>query len=66
MLLMLFCISSTVIFNSLGVIDEMALDNFKEILEIQKHIKLEGDWAAPSFIWLLRDFSLELVDKDGC
>jgi hypothetical protein len=49
------------------VIDETALDNFREILEIQKYAKLGSgsEGVMPSFVWILRDFSLELVDRVG-
>jgi hypothetical protein len=36
-------------------------------VEIQKYAKLGpgSEGAMPSFVWILRDFSLELVDKMG-
>lgn len=62
----MFYLSSTLIYNSLGVIDENALNNFREILEIQKHLgSRKEELGMPSFVWVLRDFSLELVDREG-
>ncbi|KAL7752110.1 hypothetical protein RI367_002640 [Sorochytrium milnesiophthora] len=73
---------SYLIFNSLGTIDDTAVDNISLIVELTKAIKSSGAAAAadgdapaevdsytlrtyfPKFMWLLRDFSLDLV-QDG-
>ena len=75
---------STLIYNSLGSIDENAISNLSFIAQLSNHIKLsassndasgsdteEGDNTSefckifPAFIWVVRDFSLQLVDQDG-
>lgn len=62
----MFYLSSTLIYNSLGVIDENALNNFREILEIQKHMGTgKQEESMPAFVWVLRDFALEMVDREG-
>ena len=68
-------ISSLFIFNSFGAIDEMTLNSLSFILNLSKYIKIksinkednENDFAEyfPSLLWLLRDFSLKLEDKNG-
>ena len=68
-------ISSLFIFNSFGAIDETAINSLSFILNLSKIIKIkslshednEEELAEyfPSFLWLLRDFSLKLEDKDG-
>lgn len=67
LLLFVLSISSTAIYNSVGAIDEASLGNFRYILEIQKQLKLGEDDSTifPSFVWILRDFSLELTDLEG-
>jgi len=68
-------ISSLFIFNSFGAIDEMALNSLSFILNLSKSIKIksinqednEEEFAEyfPTLLWLLRDFSLKLEDKNG-
>ena len=68
-------ISSLFIFNSFGAIDEIAINSLSFILNLSKIIKIkslshndrEEELAEyfPSFLWLLRDFSLKLEDLDG-
>ena len=67
--------SSLFIFNSFGAIDEMALNSLSFILNLSKSIKIksinkednEDEFAEyfPTLLWLLRDFSLKLEDKNG-
>eukprot|EP00455_Lapot_gusevi_P023577 TRINITY_DN2447_c0_g2_i2.p1 TRINITY_DN2447_c0_g2~~TRINITY_DN2447_c0_g2_i2.p1 ORF type:complete len:642 (+),score=172.85 TRINITY_DN2447_c0_g2_i2:40-1965(+) len=68
-------LSSFFIYNSLGSIDETALDRLSLVVELTKHIraqamtedeKREQDAYQlraffPSFLWLVRDFTLELI-----
>jgi hypothetical protein len=71
---------STLVYNSLGSIDETAISNLSFIAQLSNHIKItssnpnakddEEDAAEffkifPSFIWVVRDFALQLVDTDG-
>ena len=68
-------ISSLFIFNSFGAIDEMAINSLSFVLNLSKTIKIksvnindnEEDLAEyfPTLLWLLRDFSLKLEDKNG-
>ena len=68
-------ISSLFIFNSFGTIDENAISSLSFVLNLSKTIKLKNSFKEdnknelaqyfPSFLWLLRDFSLKLVDKNG-
>ena len=68
-------ISSLFIFNSFGAIDENAINTLSFILNLSKTIKIksvnkedkEEELAEyfPTLLWLLRDFSLKLEDKNG-
>ena len=70
-------LSSLFIYNSLGTIDEMALQSLGLIINLAKEIQksknivnnleeLDEETISdifPSFLWILRDFSLKLVDS---
>ena len=70
-------ISSLFIFNSFGAIDEASINSLSFVLNLSKTIKIknnnsnnnenESELAQyfPTLLWLLRDFSLKLEDKDG-
>jgi hypothetical protein len=69
-------LSSYFIFNSVGSIDENAIHNLSFIVNITKNIQLhntkneEDDLRElakflPSFMWVIRDFSLRLIDPLG-
>ena len=68
-------ISSLFIFNSFGTIDENAISSLSFVLSLSKTIKLKNSFKEdnknelakyfPCFLWLLRDFSLKLVDQSG-
>jgi len=70
-------LSSCFIYNSMGSIDEMALENLSLIIDLTKNIQIKSamneeevdyeDFAfyMPSFLWVVRDFALELVDQSG-
>ncbi|XP_073511937.1 guanylate-binding protein 7-like [Phyllobates terribilis] len=67
-------LSSTLVFNSVGTIDQQAMDQLHYVTELTEKIKiksaeLEADMeddssefkrTFPSFVWCVRDFSLEL------
>jgi hypothetical protein len=83
---------STLIYNSLGSIDESAISNLSFVANLSQHVQVratqggegqEGGAAKtnnekvaaatssttlssffPSFMWVIRDFALELVDED--
>ncbi|RHZ38683.1 hypothetical protein DYB26_015773 [Aphanomyces astaci] len=69
---------SKLIYNSQGSVDEKAVNGLSFIANMTKHIRVraeEGDGQSgggdeissffPSFTWVVRDFTLELVDEDG-
>jgi hypothetical protein len=67
--------SSTFIYNSLGAIDEQAIEDLSLVCKLTQHIHVKSQQNStspeqyaqyfPKFIWALRDFSLKLVDKNG-
>jgi hypothetical protein len=77
-------LSSTFVLNSMGVIDEAAIDRLFLVSELTKHVcvhsmpngggadgshtdEAEQELASyfPPFLWLLRDFVVELIDDTG-
>lgn len=72
---------SKLIYNSQGSVDEKAINGLSFIANLAKHIKVSSDAGNgesssdedvmqfhnffPSFLWVVRDFTLELVDEDG-
>ncbi|KAK2900650.1 hypothetical protein Q8A67_008765 [Cirrhinus molitorella] len=78
----IFCLavllSSTLVYNSRGIIDNNALENLHYVTELSEQIKIRSSLSVPegaaeeledcqfvrffpSFIWVVRDFTLELV-----
>ena len=67
--------SSCFIYNSTGSIDENALENLSLVVNLTKHIQCNTENAIgeedpdkistyfPSFYWVVRDFTLQLVDS---
>ena len=60
-------------YNSVGSIDESALQNLSLVVNLTKHIQIKTrggedvdteEYANyfPSFMWVVRDFTLQLVD----
>mmetsp|Transcript_36729 Transcript_36729/g.84525 ORF Transcript_36729/g.84525 Transcript_36729/m.84525 type:complete len:815 (+) Transcript_36729:91-2535(+) len=70
-------LSSYFIYNSMGAIDEQAIDDLHLVLHLAKHVHVKSKSSAseekaselanyfPGFLWVLRDFSLQLVDDRG-
>lgn len=69
-------LSSMLIYNSVGTIDESALQNLSLIVNMSKQLQIRSQGAKetdpeelrsyfPSFMWVLRDFSLRLIDLQG-
>ena len=66
-------LSSYFIYNSVGSIDESALQNLSLIVNLSKQIQVKSGQTSiedisnyfPSFLWILRDFALKLVDSQG-
>lgn len=67
-------LSSIFIYNSVGSIDENAIQNLSLVVNLTKNIQLKAsdneendaeDFAMvfPAFIWIIRDFTLQLVDQ---
>ncbi|XP_032083394.1 guanylate-binding protein 1-like isoform X2 [Thamnophis elegans] len=70
-------LSSTLVYNSIGTIDQTALDKLHFVTELSEHIKtkassIPGDrndtsefvGFFPAFVWTVRDFTLQL-EHDG-
>ncbi|XP_061452444.1 guanylate-binding protein 1-like [Rhineura floridana] len=72
-------LSSTLVYNSLGAIDQQAMDQLHYVTELTEHIKTKSSRGNnngglensaefvrffPTFIWALRDFTLQL-EMDG-
>ncbi|XP_004293897.1 PREDICTED: uncharacterized protein LOC101305731 [Fragaria vesca subsp. vesca] len=67
-------LSSMFIYNQMGGIDEASLDRLALVTQMTKHIRVKASGGkttaselgqfSPIFVWLLRDFYLELVE-DG-
>jgi hypothetical protein len=69
--------SSCFIYNSVGSIDETAVQNLSLIVNLTKHIQLRTEQSNedldpdrianyfPSFFWVVRDFMLQIVDTEG-
>lgn len=62
--MMIFLISSTVIYNSIGAIDEQGLDQLRVIVNLKKSFSGQEN-SQPRLIWVLRDFALQLINKKG-
>ena len=69
-------IVSCFIYNSRGSIDEEALNSLSLVVNLTKNIQIKSKTSEesgveeyaqyfPSFIWVVRDFALKLVDTDG-
>ena len=70
--LMALMLSSYFIYNSMGSIDEKAVQSLSLIINLSKLLQ-KGDVkdrqniieCFPSFLWLVRDFALRLVDSNN-
>jgi len=70
-------LSSYFVFNSLGSIDENAIQSLSFVINLSKHLQMKSNShysetdpeelanLFPSFLWVLRDFALQLVDENG-
>lgn len=71
-------LSSKLIYNSMNAIDESSLQQLNLVVNLTKQIQLRSSNAAgefqdpeelakvfPSFLWLVRDFNLALVNQEG-
>lgn len=69
-------LSSYFLYNSTGSIDENALSSLQLVVNLTKHIQFKSSQsedevseqeissAMPSFMWVVRDFALQLVDEN--
>eukprot|EP01016_Furgasonia_blochmanni_P011120 TRINITY_DN14920_c0_g1_i1.p1 TRINITY_DN14920_c0_g1~~TRINITY_DN14920_c0_g1_i1.p1 ORF type:complete len:287 (-),score=54.74 TRINITY_DN14920_c0_g1_i1:58-861(-) len=71
---MALLISSYFLYNSVGCIDENAINQLSLVTQISRNIQISVDgpsdeyslsYYAPKFLWLLRDFTLEMQDSKG-
>lgn len=58
-------LSSYFIYNSVGSIDENALQNISLIVNLAKEIKESDANHFPSLLWVVRDFALQMVDQSN-
>jgi len=70
-------LSSQFIYNSMGSIDENALNSMSLVINLTKNIQLKSTGSPedmdpeeysryfPNFLWVVRDFTLQLVDDEG-
>ena len=68
-------LASTFVYNSLGNIDEGALQSLDLLVNVSRHIQTKAKPRPgpveelaqffPSFLWVVRDFSLQLADSNG-
>ncbi|KAL2098620.1 hypothetical protein ACEWY4_005100 [Coilia grayii] len=69
----IFCLavllSSTLVYNSLGTVDNIALEKLQFVTELTEYIRVKSSDHSrntelmrvfPSFVWTVRDFTLEL------
>jgi len=63
-LMLAFLMSSTVIYNSVGAIDEVTLDQLRTVLNLRQALP-QAHQERAKLVWVLRDFSLQLVNKNG-
>ncbi len=65
----IFCLavllSTTFIYNSVGSIDQNALQTLSLVLNIVSSIDSDNISNRPQFIWVVRDFTLQLIDEKG-
>ncbi|KAK7246442.1 hypothetical protein RIF29_41310 [Crotalaria pallida] len=67
-------LSSMFIYNQMGAIDESSLDRLSLVTQMTKHIRVRASGGrssaselgqfSPIFVWLLRDFYLNLVEEN--
>lgn len=66
LLTLVFLISSTVIYNSMGAIDELALDQLRVVTNLKNCYPTQTTNEKTKLVWVLRDFALQLIDRNGC
>ncbi len=51
-------ISSLLVYNSVGSIDDEAIQRLGLVIKLSKYVDLDEIQQTPKLLWLLRDFSL--------
>lgn len=74
--LLALLLSSLLVYNSVGAIDENALNLLSLVINLSKNLQIKSKQGGevdpdelanyfPTFLWVLRDFSLKLQDAEG-
>ena len=74
--LLALLLSSNFIFNSMNTIDENAINSLSLIINLSKELQIKSEIVGesdpdeiqkyfPSFLWVVRDFALRLIDLEG-
>lgn len=67
-------LSTYFVYNSVGTIDESAINSLSLVANLSKHVCIQSQGSEspeqlgeyfPEFLWLVRDFTLQLVDPLG-
>ena len=58
-------LSTNFIYNSVGSIDQTALQTLSLALQLISTIDKDNFSSRPSLLWVIRDFSLQLINDDG-
>ena len=58
-------LSSYFVYNSVGRIDDSSLSTLTTVTHVTSEMREEDVGELPGFLWILRDFALQLENKDG-
>lgn len=67
-------LSSVFIYNSIGAIDETAMQTLSLMTKVTNNVRIQADSECstadlsehmPDFFWVLRDFALRMTDREG-
>jgi hypothetical protein len=58
-------LSSYFVYNSVGRIDDSALSALSTVTHVTSEMRAEDAGEMPGFLWVLRDFALQLTSVDG-
>lgn len=58
-------LSSYFVYNSVGRIDDSALSTLTTVTHVTSEMRAEDAGQLPGFLWVLRDFALQLTTADG-
>eukprot|EP00347_Sterkiella_histriomuscorum_P002884 403366426 len=57
-------ISSLIVYNSVGSIDDEAIQRLGLVIKLSKYVDLDEIQQTPRLLWLLRDFTLQLQNEN--